>query len=284
MILVLVGPRLDAGVERRRRQKVTFEWGPGSLFAIPLNAYHQHFNGSGHAVRRGSSRSTNAAADHQPVRRRRLRLQHPRTTSRTGSTASPTTSPTRTSSEGLLLKTNFVADAVNLPLIEAKERGAGGGHIRFVDGQGLDEQPHLAVPDRDVQEGAPARPRRPRHHPVRRGLQPDVAGGRGAAALRLEARLADRAAEHVVPPALQHRHRRRPATWRSSTRWSRSATRRVCRRRGSASASAATRSTTPTSRPSCARRSRRRWPRTASSRRWTRPTRPSSPDLPPMPG
>src|SRR5207244_1197579 len=33
--------------------------------------------------------------------------------------------------KGLLLVTNFVADAVNLPLIAAKERGAGGGHIRF---------------------------------------------------------------------------------------------------------------------------------------------------------
>ena len=33
--------------------------------------------------------------------------------------------------KGLLLDTNFVADAVNLPLIAAKERGAGGGHIRF---------------------------------------------------------------------------------------------------------------------------------------------------------
>jgi oxalate decarboxylase/phosphoglucose isomerase-like protein (cupin superfamily) len=30
-----------------------------------------------------------------------------------------------------LLVTNFVSDAINLPLISAKERGAGGGHIRF---------------------------------------------------------------------------------------------------------------------------------------------------------
>src|SRR5450830_2160785 len=33
--------------------------------------------------------------------------------------------------KGLLLDTNFVADAVNLPVVAAKERGAGGGHIRF---------------------------------------------------------------------------------------------------------------------------------------------------------
>ena len=74
MILVLSGHGStkvwnDAGAE------VTFEWGPGALFAIPLNANHQHFNGSGTEVARFVS-STNAPRDHQPLRRHRLRLRH----------------------------------------------------------------------------------------------------------------------------------------------------------------------------------------------------------------
>src|SRR5215217_4734914 len=58
MILVLAGHGStkvwnDGGAE------VTFEWGPGALFAIPLNANHQHFNGSGTETARFVS-STNA--------------------------------------------------------------------------------------------------------------------------------------------------------------------------------------------------------------------------------
>ena len=34
-------------VELADGRKHTFEWGPKSLFAIPLNARHRHFNGSG---------------------------------------------------------------------------------------------------------------------------------------------------------------------------------------------------------------------------------------------
>src|SRR6201991_923447 len=46
MILVLSGHG-STSVWNDAGEKVTFEWGPNSLFAIPLNTSHQHFNGSG---------------------------------------------------------------------------------------------------------------------------------------------------------------------------------------------------------------------------------------------
>ena len=72
--------------------------------------------------------------------------------------------------------------------------------------QELAEQPHLAIPDRHLQEGARARAGRACHHPVGRRLFADVAGGRQAALLQVGGRHHDRAAEHVAAPALQHRH------------------------------------------------------------------------------
>jgi oxalate decarboxylase/phosphoglucose isomerase-like protein (cupin superfamily) len=114
--------------------KVTFEWGPGSLFAIPLNTWHQHFNGSGSAAARFVS-STNMP----PI----INLyDEPEFVFNTPHdflgrfNGEPDYFADKDEREGLLLKTNFVADAVNLPLITAKERGAGGGHIRFMMAKG----------------------------------------------------------------------------------------------------------------------------------------------------
>ena len=133
MILVLSGHG-STSVWNDAGAKVTFEWGPGSLFAIPLNAWHQHFNGSGMTAARFVS-STNMP----PI----INLyDEPEFVFNTPHdflgrfNGEPDYFADKDEREGLLLKTNFVADAVNLPLNEAKERGAGGGHIRFMMAKG----------------------------------------------------------------------------------------------------------------------------------------------------
>jgi oxalate decarboxylase/phosphoglucose isomerase-like protein (cupin superfamily) len=114
--------------------RVTFEWGPGSLFAIPLNTWHQHFNGSGTTAARFVS-STNMPPIINLYDEPEFVFDTPHDfTGRFN--GEPDYFADKDDREGLLLKTNFVADAVNLPLNEAKERGAGGGHIRFMMAKG----------------------------------------------------------------------------------------------------------------------------------------------------
>jgi uncharacterized RmlC-like cupin family protein len=113
----------DAGAE------VTFEWGPGALFGIPLNTHHEHFNGSGAETARYVATSNlpptlNLYDDVDFVFG--TARDFPKRFS-----GEPDYFAPKGEKKGLLLETNFVADVVNLPLIEAKERGAGGGHIRF---------------------------------------------------------------------------------------------------------------------------------------------------------
>src|SRR5258707_7480887 len=119
MILVLEGQGStrvwnDAGAE------VTFEWQAGSIFAIPLNANHQHFNGSGRKPARFVS-STNLP----PVLNLYDDVDFVFGTAHdfpSRFNGEPDYFSPRGEQKGLLLDTNFVADAVNLPLIEAKER------------------------------------------------------------------------------------------------------------------------------------------------------------------
>jgi oxalate decarboxylase/phosphoglucose isomerase-like protein (cupin superfamily) len=128
MILVLDGQGSttvwnDAGA------RVSFEWGAGAMFAIPLNTWHQHFNGSGARPARFV-----AVTNLPPVLNLYDDVQFVFDTSYDFTarfSGEPDYFTSRGEQKGLLLETNFVADAVSLPLITAKERGAGGGHIRF---------------------------------------------------------------------------------------------------------------------------------------------------------
>jgi oxalate decarboxylase/phosphoglucose isomerase-like protein (cupin superfamily) len=128
MILVLDG-RGSTSVWNDAGARIAFEWKAGALFAIPLNAWHQHFNGSGQAPARyvavtNAPSVINLFGDVAFV----FSTRHDFTQRFSGE---PDYFSARREQKGLLLDTNFVADAVDLPLAAAGERGAGGGHIRF---------------------------------------------------------------------------------------------------------------------------------------------------------
>lgn len=128
MIYVLDGNGSTA-VWNNEGKRITFEWGTGSLFAIPLNTIHQHFNASGSKPARFLSVTNapmvmNLFGDTDFIFNTEYDFKN-------RFNGEPDYFSNEGEQKGLLLDTNFVADARTLQLIEAKERGAGGGHIRF---------------------------------------------------------------------------------------------------------------------------------------------------------
>ncbi len=178
MIMILAG-RGSTTVWNNAGARITFEWKAGSIFAIPLNCWYQHFNGSGPGGRALRRRDQLPLGD-QPLRRARFRLQ------------------LRVRLQEPLLRRARLFQrqgrAERLPAAHqfrrrrhqpAADHRQGARRRRrphpLQHGQGLDREPHLAVPGRHLQEGARARARRPRHRAHRRRLFADVAGRRGAA-------------------------------------------------------------------------------------------------------
>ncbi len=133
MILVLDGQG-STTVWNDAGDRVSFEWGKGSLFAIPLNAWHQHFNGSGSRPVRFVS-STNMPPVINLYDEPEFVFNTPHDF-RSRFAGEPDYFANKDEHDGLMLKTNFVVNATDLPLIAAKERGAGGGHIRFAMAKG----------------------------------------------------------------------------------------------------------------------------------------------------
>jgi oxalate decarboxylase/phosphoglucose isomerase-like protein (cupin superfamily) len=128
MILILSG-RGSTKVWNDAGHEVSFEWQAGSLFAIPLNTWHQHVNLSGTEPARFVA-STNMP----PVFNMYDDVDFVFNTSHdfpNRFNGEQDYFAAKTKPDGFRLDTNFVADAANLPLVSAKERGAGGGHIRF---------------------------------------------------------------------------------------------------------------------------------------------------------
>jgi len=128
MILILTG-RGSTTVWNNAGSRITFEWKAGAIFAIPLNCWYQHFNGSGQDAARFVA-VTNCPSVMNLYEDTDFVFASPYDFKNRFS-GEPDYYSAKGEQDGFLLRTNFVADAINLPLIVAKERGAGGGHIRF---------------------------------------------------------------------------------------------------------------------------------------------------------
>jgi len=133
-LIYVVKGRGATTIELGNGKKHTFEWGPGSLFGIPMNAQHQHFNGSGTETARlaavtnlaiimniyhntdfifdnpfvfndraGEDRFFQGEGEYHPVKAGRNHWE-----------------------------TNFVPDLINFELPEWHARGAGGNNIQFL--------------------------------------------------------------------------------------------------------------------------------------------------------
>lgn len=119
----------EAGAHR------TFEWHTGSVFAIPLNASHRLFNGSGQEPARLLAVTT-APLMMNLLHNNEFIFHCPydftdRFTGQGDYFSAEGTLYSRVDSSQKILETNFVADVYRLSLHEWAERGGGGKHVKF---------------------------------------------------------------------------------------------------------------------------------------------------------
>ena len=116
------------------KDKQTFEWHTGSLFAVPLNANAQHFNASGNEKARLISVTTAPTTLRQFHWNEDFMYNCPTPfTDRYGPNSNYFTAEGTMwrSRNNHVWESNFVPDAPNMKLFEWKERGGGGGGGSF---------------------------------------------------------------------------------------------------------------------------------------------------------
>jgi mannose-6-phosphate isomerase-like protein (cupin superfamily) len=132
MIYILSGRGVTT-VWNEGHPKRMFEWGPGSLIGIPLNAWYQHFN-SGDEPARFISHN-NAPYMMAVFKSERFLWDNPYVFDERYSGDEEYFSGAGKLHPGRVWETNFIPDARTLELQEWKERGAGGLNVmlRMVD-------------------------------------------------------------------------------------------------------------------------------------------------------
>jgi gentisate 1,2-dioxygenase len=133
VVYVLSG-RGSTTVESPDGRSHSFEWGPKSLFALPLNARYRHFNASGSEPARLAS-TTNVPMQLKLFHNREFVFDNPWTfDERLGSehhfTGQGDFIPTRPGRH--MWETNFVPDLAGFELRKWDARGAGGSNMMFV--------------------------------------------------------------------------------------------------------------------------------------------------------
>ncbi len=190
-------------VWQRDGKKHTFEWGPGSMFAMPLNADYQHFNASGSEAARYFA-VTNCCfmmnlfhnvdyifnSDYSFLDR-----FDPRTEGYFSGQGELT--------GRFFLTTNFVPDTHTLKLTDYSERGKGSTNMKFNLAKNTMGAHISEFPVGTYKKGHKHGPGRARDHSRRSGLFDSLAAGRRAAARRLETGQRGGASGPVVSPALQ---------------------------------------------------------------------------------
>jgi quercetin dioxygenase-like cupin family protein len=112
-------------------RKQTFEWGPGSLFGIPLNANYRHFNGSGLERARLVS-VTNAPTILNLFHNHDFVFNNPYRFTDRFAHEDDFFSGNGTAYRGRHWETNFIPDVRAVQLPEMRERG-GGGRVMLVE-------------------------------------------------------------------------------------------------------------------------------------------------------
>ena len=109
--------------------KLTFEWQVGSLFAIPLNTWHQHFNGQGGNLARYIA-ETDAPTMFNTFKDQSFVLENSHRFTKRFDGSSDYFSG-KGELTGRVWETNFVPDVRTMGLTAYPERGAGGINLKF---------------------------------------------------------------------------------------------------------------------------------------------------------